>query len=144
MRTVMLMTCVCAVLLGAASCKKGNESSNGKPGSETKKEVKTNVDGLVQHFRNSGLTVSETTPKLAEMIGAAEGLGVKIGDTTVEVYRFDMTKKDPMKKAKGTFVPSFYVTGIKGAYLVAIPKESKIAQKIIAAFNSYSGKAEVK
>jgi hypothetical protein len=50
---------------------------------------------VVDHFRASGLDVTDVHAKSYEMVGASNGIGVEVGGGIVELYLFDPATADP-------------------------------------------------
>jgi hypothetical protein len=55
---------------------------------------------VVDHFRASGLDVTDVHAKSYEMVGASNGIGVEVGGGIVELYLFDPASADPAALAK--------------------------------------------
>jgi hypothetical protein len=50
---------------------------------------------VVDHFRSSGLDVTDVHAKSYEVVGASNGVGVEVGGGIVELYLFDPATADP-------------------------------------------------
>jgi len=78
----------------------GNSSKEGKsPDSSTVESI----TDIVEYYKNKGMAAEITTDKYAEIIGAKEGVGVKINGQSVEIYEFNPTS-DALKAVKETNV----------------------------------------
>ena len=67
-------------------------TSCGKPGAGKPGAINNDkrIDDLIEHFKKSGLDVGERSKRIAPMIGASDGAGLKISGTLIEVYKFDI------------------------------------------------------
>lgn len=116
---IAIIAIVALIVLGIYFVTKGNKS----------KEVNSDSQEIsIETFKNAlqdkGLTVTEVTPKVGAMIGADEGYGYKINETSIEIYKFneesnnELTKSN-IEKAKNQgiiIMPDFNNMEIKGKY----------------------------
>jgi len=50
---------------------------------------------LINHIRNAGFEIGETSVKHYEMIGATAGFGLEVGGEEIELYYYDPAKAEP-------------------------------------------------
>jgi uncharacterized protein YecT (DUF1311 family) len=114
-------------------------SGCGKTGPDTR-----TIDGLIEHFKQSGLMVTGKSGKSAEMLGASEGAGIEIFGKGVEVYRYDVAKEaqkltlEKIAKEKSiTFFSIVAPAKLNGGFVMIGYDEHPEKEKILKAFESW-------
>lgn len=107
------------------------------------------IDGLIEHFKSSGLVVTAKTEQIADIIGAigaTEGIGVGIYGQSIAIYRFDTTnttqRQNLEKIAKAgtiTVLGSIALPAqTNGSFIITGYQDHPEKQKILDAFKSWS------
>lgn len=65
---------------------------------QTEEVKETNIEEFKTKLEESGLTISDTIQKSAELIGAEEGIGYEIDGEVIEVYKFNENSTDDLTK----------------------------------------------
>lgn len=113
----------------------------------TEKEKEITIEDFKTKLEESGLTISDTIQKSAELIGAEEGIGYEIDGTVIEVYKFNENSTDDLTKTNiesakkdgkinmATFNMTLNVKYNKGLCLIGYENHPD-KEKILEVFNS--------
>lgn len=113
------------------------------------------IDGLMEHFRNSGLVITGKTEQMAEVIGAigaAEGTGVGVYGQSIAIYRFDTTNTAQSQSLEKitkagivTILGSIALPAqTNGSFIITGYQDHPEKQKILDAFKSWSKDSDQK
>lgn len=102
------------------------------------------IGNLVDHLQRTGLNIGETSPVMAEIVGAAEGSRIQVYGKGIEVYRYDVSnesQKLTLEKVKKentlTAMNIVMPVTVNGAFVLATYHEHPEKERILKAFNSW-------